>query len=160
MPRNRSWVILATRVRTLSGDSLRALATRGIWNSAAAGVISGGGHWPRWLRKSTGSNADGFSALSFSASSLTRSTSARLVAPRFDPAEFAELYGAGTVFAESFGSVSAISTHIEDGDYLRVRDQAASVQYFVAPRLRKPGSTEPRQMHSPAFRFERHQSSV
>src|SRR5262249_36664277 len=41
MPRNRSWVILATRVRTLSGDSLRALRTRRAWNSAAAGVISG-----------------------------------------------------------------------------------------------------------------------
>src|SRR5215813_7034642 len=109
MPRNRSWVISAARARTLSGDKLRAFATRGTWNSTAAGVMSGSSPLAEVVTRSTGIGANGFSVLSFSASSLTRSISGWLVGPRFDPAELAALYGAGTVFVGSFGSVSVVA---------------------------------------------------
>src|SRR6202035_3153735 len=46
---------------------------------------------------------EGFSALSLSTSSLTRSASALLVGPRLEPPELAALYGAGTVLVESAG---------------------------------------------------------
>ena len=70
---------------------LRAFATRGTWNSAAAGVMSGSRPLAEVVTRSTGIGVDGFSALSFSASSLTRSISAWLVGPRFEPPEFAAL---------------------------------------------------------------------
>src|SRR5207302_1982984 len=36
MPRNRSWVMSATRACTLASGKLRAFATRGTWHSGAA----------------------------------------------------------------------------------------------------------------------------
>ena len=65
----------------------RALATRGTWNSAPAGVMSGSSPLAEVVTRSTGTGVRGFSACSFSASSLTRSTSAFEVGPRLEPAE-------------------------------------------------------------------------
>src|SRR5215475_5350819 len=61
------------------------------------------------VTRSAGIGVFGLSADSFAASSFTRSTSAFEVGPRFDPDEFAALYGAGTVLAASFGSVSVVA---------------------------------------------------
>src|SRR5262249_10800733 len=87
---------------------LRALATRGIWNAAAAGVMSGSRPLPDVVTRSTGIRM-ALSALSLSESSLTRSIRLLLVGPRFDPPEFWALYGAGTVLVASLGSVSVVA---------------------------------------------------
>ena len=82
----------STSARTRSSGRPRALATRGTWNSAASGEMCGieaaarGGHQHR-----PGPAADGFSFLSVSTSALTRSISALLVGPRFEPIELAAL---------------------------------------------------------------------
>src|SRR5438105_265245 len=56
-----------------------------------------------------GTEAEGFSACSLSRSALTRSISPLLVGPRLEPDELAALYGAGTVFVESFGSAAVVA---------------------------------------------------
>src|SRR5215472_5646606 len=61
------------------------------------------------VTRSAGIGVFGFSSASLAASSFTRSTSAFEVGPRLDPAEFAALYGAGTVLVASFGSVSVVA---------------------------------------------------
>ena len=70
---------------------LRALATRGTWNSAPSGEISGSSPLAEVVTRSTGTDAEGFSAFSFSTSSLIRSASALLVGPRLEPPELAAL---------------------------------------------------------------------
>ena len=76
---------------TLLPAGLRALATRGTWKSAASGEMSGSRPLPEVVTRSTGTGADGFSFLSLSTSPLTRSASALLVGPRFEPIELAAL---------------------------------------------------------------------
>src|ERR1700739_642060 len=88
---------------------LRALATRGTWNSAASGEMSGSSPLAEVVTRSTGTDADGFSAFSFSTSSVTRPFGPLLVGPRLEPPELAALYGAGTVFDESFGSGATVA---------------------------------------------------
>src|SRR4051812_23660591 len=83
---------------------LRAFATRGTWKSALSGEICGSRPLPDVVTRSIGTEADGFSAFALSTSPLTRSTSALLVGPRFDPPEFEALYGASVVLLGSFGS--------------------------------------------------------
>src|ERR1035441_7218475 len=83
---------------------LRALATRGTWNSAPSGEISGSRPLPDVVTRSIGTGTCGFSAFNLSTSSLTRSFSALLVGPRLDPPELAALYGADTVLVASAGS--------------------------------------------------------
>jgi hypothetical protein len=62
-----------TSCRTRSSGRLRVFATRGTWNSAAAGVISGSSPLAGAVTRSIGIGAFGFSAASFAASSFTRS---------------------------------------------------------------------------------------
>src|SRR6266566_2401444 len=88
---------------------LRALATRGTWNSAPSGEISGSRPLAEVVTRSIGTDAEGFSAFNFSTSSLTRSFSALLVGPRLEPPELAALYGTGTVLAESAGSGAVVA---------------------------------------------------
>ena len=57
----------------------------------ASGEISGSSPLPDVVTRSTGTAADGFSAFSFSTSSLIRSASALLVGPRLEPPELAAL---------------------------------------------------------------------
>src|SRR6185437_2486764 len=99
----------STTCRTLSSANPRAFATRGTWNSAPAGVMSGSRPLADVVTRSAGIGVFGFSAASLVASSFTRSTSAFDVGPRLDPAEFAALYGAGTVLLASLGSVSVVA---------------------------------------------------
>ena len=99
----------STSCRTLSSVRPRAFATRGTWNSAPAGVMSGSSPLAEVVTRSAGIGAFGFSAASFAASSFTRSTSVFEVGPRLEPAEFAALYGAGTVLVASFGSASVVA---------------------------------------------------
>src|SRR5260370_42153484 len=87
----------------------RALATRGTWNSAASGEMSGSRPLADEVTRSTGTAADGFSAFSFSTSSLTRSFRALLVGPILEPPELAALYGAETVLVESAGSGAEVA---------------------------------------------------
>ena len=63
------------------------MATRGTWNSAPAGVMSGSRPLAEVVTRSTGTGVDGFSACNLAASSLTRSISAFEVGPRLEPAE-------------------------------------------------------------------------
>src|SRR5260370_34371760 len=63
--------------------------------------MSGEGPLPAEVTRSPGTAADGFSAFSFSTSSLTRAFRALLVGPRLEPPELAALYGAETVLVES-----------------------------------------------------------
>src|SRR5260370_35994215 len=71
--------------------------------------MSGSRPLPAVVTRSTGTAADGFSAFSFSTSSLTRSFRALLVGPRLEPPELAALYGAGTVLVESAGSGAVVA---------------------------------------------------
>src|SRR6478752_1103997 len=64
---------------------------------------------PDAVTRSTGTGIDGFSVFNFTTSSFTRSLSALLVGPRFEPDEFAALYGAGTVLLESAGSAADVA---------------------------------------------------
>ena len=73
--------------RSLSGSIWRALATRGTWKRAAAGVMSGSRPLAEVVTRSTGIGVPGFSLASLAASPLTRSISAWLVGPRFEPPE-------------------------------------------------------------------------
>ena len=70
---------------------LRAFATRGTWNKAASGEMSGSRPLPEVVTRSIGTAPEGFSAFSLSTSPLTRSISALLVGPRFEPPELAAL---------------------------------------------------------------------
>src|ERR1035438_4410569 len=88
---------------------LRAVAIRGTWKSAASGEIWGSRPLPAVVTRSIGTGADGFSAFSFSTSSLMRSTSALLVGPRLEPPELAALYGNETVLDGSFGSGAVVA---------------------------------------------------
>src|SRR5262249_7854922 len=97
MPRTRSSVISATKERIFSGGRLRAAAIRGIWNAAAAGVMSGSSPLAEVVTRSTGTAAVPFAFFRASAPAVTRSTSAFEVGPRFEPAELVALYGAAIV---------------------------------------------------------------
>src|SRR5262245_8411953 len=108
-PARRPLVFSFTSSRMRSSGRLRALAMRGTWNSAASGEISGSRPLPEVVTRSTGTAAFGFSAFSFSTSSLRRSASALLVGPRLEPPELAALYGAGTVLDESAGSGATVA---------------------------------------------------
>src|ERR1700694_2013331 len=99
-PARRPCVFDQTHSRTRSSGMFRALATRGTWNSAPSGEISGSRPLPDVVTRSIGTGAEGFSAFNLSTSSLTRSLSALLVGPRLDPPELAALYGAETVLVE------------------------------------------------------------
>ncbi len=76
---------------------------------SAAGVTSGSRPLADVVTRSTGTGAAGFCAARVAASPFTRSISVFEVGPLFEPPEFAALYGAGTVFVESFGSVSVVA---------------------------------------------------
>ena len=65
----------ATSFRTASSLIPRAFATRGIWNSAAAGVMSGSSPEAEVVTISIGTGLPGFSACAVAASVLTRSMS-------------------------------------------------------------------------------------
>src|SRR6266436_6514057 len=80
-----SLVCLSTSARTSSSLKPRSRATRGNWNSAAAGEISGSRPEPEVVTKSMGIGALGFSACNFCTSPFTRSSNALLVGPRFEP---------------------------------------------------------------------------
>src|SRR5262245_20989176 len=108
-PARRPRVFSATSRRTRSSGRLRALAIRGTWNKAASGEMSGSRPLAEVVTRSTGTGVFGFSAFSFSTSSLTRSASALLVGPRLEPPEFAALYGADTVLVESAGSGASVA---------------------------------------------------
>jgi len=70
---------------------LRALATRDTWKNAASGEMCGSSPLAVVVTKSIGTGAEGFSCFSLSTSPLTRSMSALLVGPRFEPMELAAL---------------------------------------------------------------------
>src|SRR5665213_4433181 len=88
---------------------LRAFATRGTWKKAPSGEMSGSRPLPDVVTRSTGTAAAGFSCFNASTSPLSRSASALLVGPRFDPIELTALYGAATVLVASFGSVPVVA---------------------------------------------------
>src|SRR5262249_27014655 len=90
--------------RTRSSGRFLALATRGTWKYAASGEMSGSSPLAVVVTRSIGTWADGFSFFRASTSPLTRSTNVLLVGPRFEPAEFAALYGASIVLVGSLGS--------------------------------------------------------
>src|SRR5215813_4613338 len=71
--------------------------------------MSGSRPLPDVVTMSIGTTADGLSFLSASMSPWTRSTSALFEGPRFDPPEFAALYGAGTDLVGSFGSGAVVA---------------------------------------------------
>src|SRR3981081_2468058 len=102
-PARRPFVLSVTSWRTRSSGMFRALATRGTWNSAPSGEISGSRPLADVVTRSMGTGREGFSAFNLSTSSLTRSFRALLVGPRLDPPELAALYGADTVLVESAG---------------------------------------------------------
>src|SRR6202011_4297753 len=108
-PARRPAVFSLTNWRTRSSGILRAFATRGTWNKAASGEISGSSPLPEVVTRSIGTVAFGFSAFNLSTSSLTRSFRALLVGPRLEPPELAALYGAGTVLVESAGSGAVVA---------------------------------------------------
>src|SRR5262249_788332 len=90
-PRMRPSTCWSTSWRTRSSGMLRAFATRGTWKSAAAGEICGSSPPPEVVTRSMGTAAEGVSCLSLSTSPCTRSISALLVGPRFEPPELAAL---------------------------------------------------------------------
>src|SRR5262249_20585201 len=90
-PRKRASLCSSTSWGRRSSGMLRALATRGTWNSAASGEISGSRPLPEVVTKSGGIGSRAFSFLSVAMSARTRSISALLEGPRFDPPEFAAL---------------------------------------------------------------------
>src|SRR5271167_1376716 len=92
-----------------SSGRLRALAIRGTWKNAASGEMCGSRPEADVVTRSAGTGADGFSCFSFSISPCTRSTSALLDGPRFEPPEFAALYGAATVLVASLGSGAVVA---------------------------------------------------
>ena len=98
-----------TSCRTRSSGSFLAPATRGTWKKAASGEMSGSRPLPEVVTRSIGTVAAGFSFFSLSTSALTRSISALLVGPRFEPPEPAALYGFGTVLVESWGSGAEVA---------------------------------------------------
>ena len=92
-----------------SSGRLRALAMRGTWNSAASGEMCGSRPLADVVTRSAGTGAAGFSFFSASMSPCTRSMSALLEGPRFEPPEFAALYGAGMVLVASLGSGAVVA---------------------------------------------------
>src|SRR4051812_34339989 len=90
-PIRRPSVCAPTSARTRSSAMARAFATRADWNSAASGEMSGSSPLLDVVTRSIGTGIDGFSAFSFSTSSLIRSASALLVGPRLEPIELAAL---------------------------------------------------------------------
>src|ERR1700738_4356630 len=108
-PARRPVVFSTTNWRTRSSGIFRALATRGTWNSAPSGEISGSRPLADVVTRSWGTGTEEFSAFSLSTSSLTRSFRALLVGPRLDPPELAALYGAETVLLESAGSGAVVA---------------------------------------------------
>jgi hypothetical protein len=90
-PRKRPAVFSATRRRSCSSATPWAFATRGIWNRAAAGVMSGSSPLAEVVMRSTGILVDGFCAASCPASYITRSANAFEVGPRFEPLELLAL---------------------------------------------------------------------
>ncbi len=92
-PRVLPSVWATTRPRSLSAEMLRAFATRGIWNSAPSGLMSGSRPEAEVVTRSGGTATPGFSAFSLSASVLTRSISALLVGPRFERAGVLRVVG-------------------------------------------------------------------
>ena len=67
MPRSRPETWFSTSCRTWSSGNPRALATRGTWNSAPAGVMSGSSPLADVVTRSDGIGVLGFSFASFSA---------------------------------------------------------------------------------------------
>ena len=88
---------------------LRAFATRGTWNRAASGEMCGSRPLPEVVTRSIGTGADGFSSLSFSTSPLTRSISALLVGPRFEPPSSRHCRARRRSWSESFGSGAIVA---------------------------------------------------
>src|SRR5277367_3792311 len=84
-------------------------ATRPTWNCAPSGEISGSSPLADVVTRSAGTGAEGFSFLSLSMSPCTRSISALLDGPRFDPPELSALYGAAMVLVGSFGSGAVVA---------------------------------------------------
>ena len=83
--------VLSDQRRIWSSGMLRDFATRGTWNKAAAGVMSGSSPLAEVVTRSTGTLAEGFVAANWSASPFTRSTSAFDVGPKFEPDELLAL---------------------------------------------------------------------
>ena len=108
-PRNRPSVFSSTSWRMRSSGRLRALAILGTWNSAAPGEMCGSRPLADVVTRSDGTGAEGFSFFRASMSPCTRSISALLEGPRFDPPEFAALYGAATVLVASLGSGAVVA---------------------------------------------------
>src|SRR5208283_2709456 len=85
MPHCRCCVCRATNGRRVSTLIPLTRAIRGIWNSAAAGEISGSSPDPDAVTRSAGIATPGFSFCNFATSCFTRSTSCWFVGPKFEP---------------------------------------------------------------------------
>src|SRR5260370_13022642 len=90
-PRKRPPTCCLTTSWTFPSARPRALATRGPWRSAAAGVMSGSRPLADVVTRSTGTAALGFSALSLSTSPWMRSIRDFAVGPALLAAELAAL---------------------------------------------------------------------
>src|SRR5439155_25682257 len=91
-PRKPHWrpsTCASTTRRRSASPMTRSLATRGTWNSAAAGLRCGSRPDADEVTKSIGTGADGFSFFAASTAALTASTSFLFVGPRLVPAEVA-----------------------------------------------------------------------
>lgn len=71
----------------------RSRATRGTWNSAAAGEMCGSTPDADVVTRSIGTGASGFSWRAVSTFAATASTNLLFVGPSWLPAEFAASYG-------------------------------------------------------------------
>src|SRR5579864_2659430 len=91
-PNCRPSVCAWTRFSSASSEILRSLATRGIWNSAPAGVMCGSSPEPEVVTRSTGTGLPGFSDCRVVTSVFTRSTSFWLVGPKLLPEELSAAY--------------------------------------------------------------------
>src|SRR5258705_6712533 len=98
-PKVRPVVLFATTPRTVSSATPRVLATRRIWYSAAATLMSGSRPLPDAVTRSTGTGAllSGSASRSALMRSFTASASAGLRGPWFEPDEAMPLYGCGDV---------------------------------------------------------------
>ena len=98
-PKVRFSTCRATRSLTRSAGSLRSRATRSIWNSAAAGLMSGSSPLADAVTRSTGIDFVGSEGAARSASTRrpTASIKAGFVGPRFEPLEALALSPNGPV---------------------------------------------------------------
>src|SRR5262249_11369678 len=82
----------STRRRISASAAPRSRATRGTWNSAAAGLTCGSSPDADDVTRSIGTGASGFSRWAASTAAFTASASFLLVGPRFVPPELVASY--------------------------------------------------------------------